>query len=178
MINIVDQLSNIIFLMFVVGIPFYAAFKRINVFDSFVDGAKDGFQTAVNLIPYLIAMLVAIGMLRASGFFELLGQVLKPLLTRLNIPMEIIPLVLIRPFSGSASNGILVDIIQQFGGDSWVSKMAATIMGSTETTFYVVAIYFGTINIRHTRYAVPVGLIADFVGMTTAIIVAHLLFLT
>ncbi len=174
--NVVEQISNIIFLLFVAGIPFYGAYKKINVFDSFIDGAKDGFKTAVDLIPYLIAMLVAIGMLRASGFFDIVGRLLKPLLLKLNIPVDIVPLLLIRPFSGSASNGVLADIIHRFGGDSWVSKMAATIMGSTETTFYVVAVYFGVVGIRHTRYSIPVGLIADFVGMTTAILFAKHLF--
>jgi spore maturation protein B len=173
----IEQISNIIFLLFIVGIPFYAATRRINVFDSFVEGAKDGFQTAVNLIPYLIAMLVAIGMLRASGFFDLIGQLLKPILDKFDIPFDIVPLVLMRPFSGSASNGILVDIIHHYGGDSWVSKMAATIMGSTETTFYVVAVYFGAVSIRNTRYAIPVGLMADVVAVITAIIVSHYVFL-
>jgi spore maturation protein B len=174
--HIVDQISNIIFLLFVVGIPFYGAYKKINVFDSFVEGAKDGFQTAVNLIPYLVGMLLAIGMLRASGFFDLLQHAIAPILTRLNIPLDIIPLVLVRPFSGSAANGVLVDIIQQHGGDSAISKLAATIMGSTETTFYVVAVYFGAVNIRHTRFAIPAGLLADFAGMLTAIFVCRYLF--
>ena len=175
--NWVDQVSNIIFLTFVVGIPFYAAFKKINVFDSFVEGAKDGYQTAVHLIPYLIAMLVAIGMLRASGFFDLLQNVLAPLLKKMNIPLDLIPLILIRPFSGSASNGILVDIIHRFGGDSWVSKMAATIMGSTETTLYIVAVYFGAVNIRHTRHAIPAGLLAEVIGIFVAIFVGRMLFI-
>lgn len=174
--SIVDKISNIIFLLFVVGIPFYGAIKKINVFDSFVDGAKNGFQTAVNLIPYLVGMLLAIGMLRASGFFDLLQLALAPLLSRLNIPLDIVPLVLVRPFSGSAANGVLVDIIHQHGGDSSISKLAATIMGATETTFYVVAIYFGAVNIRHTRYAIPAGLLADFAGMLTAIFVCRYLF--
>ncbi len=176
MMHFLDQASDIIFLSFVVGIPFYAAIKKVNVFDSFIEGAKDGFQTAVNLIPYLVAMLVAIGMLRASGFFEILAQMLKPLLEYLNIPVDLIPLILIRPFSGSASNGILADIIHQFGGDSPISKIAATIVGSTETTLYIVAVYFGAINIRHTRYAIPAGLLVDIVGVTASLIIGHLIF--
>lgn len=175
--QILDQISNAMFLLFVVGIPFYAAWQKINVFDSFVEGAKDGFQTAVNLIPYLVAMMVAIGMLRASGFFDLLQQVFQPLLTRWKLPSEIVPLVLIRPFSGSAANGVLADIIQHQGGDSWIAKLASTIMGSTETTFYVVAVYFGVVNIRHTRYAIPAGLLADFAGMVAAVVVCRYLFL-
>jgi spore maturation protein B len=176
MMHFLDQASDIIFLSFVVGIPFYAAIKKVNVFDSFIEGAKDGFQTAVNLIPYLVAMLVAIGMLRASGFFEILAQMLKPLLEYLNIPVDLIPLILIRPFSGSASNGILADIIHQFGGDSPISKIAATMVGSTETTLYIVAVYFGAINIRHTRYAIPAGLLVDIVGVTASLIIGHLIF--
>jgi spore maturation protein B len=176
MMHFLDQASDIIFLSFVVGIPFYAAIKKVNVFDSFIEGAKDGFQTAVNLIPYLVAMLVAIGMLRASGFFEILAQMLKPLLEYLNIPVDLIPLILIRPFSGSASNGILADIIHQFGGDSPISKIAATMVGSTETTLYIVAVYFGAVNIRHTRYAIPAGLFVDIVGVTASLIIGHFIF--
>jgi spore maturation protein B len=176
MMNILDQLSDLIFLSFVVGIPCYAAFKKVNVFDSFIDGAKDGFQTAVNLIPYLVAMLVAIGMLRASGFFEILQKIFKPVLEYFHIPVDLIPLILIRPFSGSASNGILADIIHQYGGDASISKIAATMVGSTETTFYIVAVYFGAINIRHTRYAVPVGLMADIVGMSAALLIGRIIF--
>lgn len=171
-----EQLSNVIFLLFIVGIPLYAACKKINVFDAFIDGAKDGFQTAVNLIPYLIAMLVAIGMLRASGFFDILESLLTPLLIRFNIPLDLIPLILIRPFSGSASNGMLADIVHHFGGDSWISKTASTMVGSTETTFYIIAVYFGAVNIRHTRYAIPVGLLADLVGVIAAFIVGRMLF--
>lgn len=176
MMNILDKISDIIFLSFVVGIPFYAAIKKVNVFDSFIDGAKDGFQTAVNLIPYLVAMLVAIGMLRASGFFEILQHLLKPVLEYLHIPVDLIPLILIRPFSGSASNGILADIIHQFGGDASISKIAATMVGSTETTFYIVAVYFGAVNIRHTRYAIPAGLLADIVGVTASLVIGKMIF--
>lgn len=176
MTNIFDQISNIIFLSFVVGIPFYAAIKRVNVFDSFIDGAKDGFQTAINLLPYLVAMLVAIGMLRASGFFEILQKLFQPLLSILYIPVDLIPLILIRPFSGSASNGILADIIHQFGGDAAISKIAATIVGSTETTFYIVAVYFGAVNIRHTRYAIPAGLLVDIIGVTASLAIGRLIF--
>jgi spore maturation protein B len=174
--QILDQVSNIIFLIFVMGIPFYGAYKKINVFDAFINGAKDGFQTAVNLVPYLIAMIVAIGMLRASGFFEILQHILQPLLLRFNLPIDLVPLILIRPFSGGASNGILADIIHRFGGDAPISKTAATIVGATETTFYIVAVYFGTINIRHTRYAIPAGLLADLFGVIVAVVVCRFVF--
>jgi len=176
MMNFFNQLSDMIFLAFIVGIPMYAAVKKINVFDSFIDGAKDGFQTAVNLIPYLIAMIVAIGMLKASGFFGLLEQLIRPLLEFFNIPLELIPLIMIRPFSGSAANGILADIIHQFGGDASISKIAATLVGSTETTLYIVAVYFGAINIRHTRYVIAAGILVEIVGVVASLIIGRLLF--
>lgn len=172
----VSQFSNLFFLLFVVGIPLYAAIKKINVFDAFIEGAKDGFSTATSLIPYLIAMMVAIGMLRASGFFELLSTWLGPLLTYVGMPPELLPLALMRPFSGASSNGLMVDLMHQYGGNSFIAKTAATMMGSTETTFYVIAIYFGAVNIRHTRHAIPAGLLADLTGVIASVWVCHLFF--
>lgn len=176
MSNISSQISNILFLSFVVGIPLYAAIKKVNVFDAFVVGAKEGFQISVSLIPYLIAMMVAIGMLRASGFFEILYHALAPFLSAIGMPAELLPLALIRPFSGSAANGVMVDLIQEHGGNSFIAKTAATMMGSTETTFYVIAIYFGAVNIRHTRHAIPSGLLADLAGVIASVCVCHYLF--
>ena len=175
--SLASQISNWIFLSFVVGIPLYGAFKRINVFDSFIIGAKQGFDTSVQIIPYLIGMLVGIGMLRASGFFELLAVVLAPFMTKLGMPAELLPLALIRPFSGSAATGVMAELIHTHGGNSYISAVAATMMGSTETTFYVIAVYFGAVNIRATRHAIPAGLIADTVGVVAAVIVCRYLFL-
>ena len=164
-----NEFSNGLFLLFIVGIPVYGAWRKVAVFDSFVDGAKDGFTISMSLIPYLIAMMVAIGMLRASGFFELLNIWLGPLLAHVGMPSELLPLALIRPFSGSASNGLMADLMHQFGGNSIIAKMAGTMMGSTETTFYVIAVYFGTVNIRHTRHAIPAGLLADLAGVIASV---------
>ncbi len=169
-------MSTLLFLLFVVGIPLYGTYKKINVFNAFIDGAKQGFETTIGIVPHLVAMLVAIGMLRASGFFDSVSHVLGPLLAHIGMPVDVLPLALMRPFSGSAANGILVDIIHQHGGNSYVSYLAATIMGSTETTFYVIAVYFGVVNIRFTRHAIPAGLIADFTGVVASIIVCHSLF--
>lgn len=174
--NIANSISNILFLAFVVGIPLYGAIKKINVFDSFVIGAKEGFEISVSLIPYLIAMMVAIGMLRASGFFTLINNLLTPLFSAIGMPSELLPLALIRPFSGSAANGVMVDLIQEHGGNSFIAKTAATMMGSTETTFYVIAIYFGTVSIRHTRHAIPAGLLADLAGIIASVCVCSYLF--
>jgi len=176
MSNFANQFSNWIFLAFIVGIPFYGVLKKINVFDAFVTGAKQGFETSVSIIPYLIAMLVAIGMLRASGFFELMKTILAPILSALGMPSELLPLALIRPFSGSASTGVMAELIHQYGGDSLIAKTAATMMGSTETTFYVIAVYFGAVSIRDTRYTVGAMLLADLVGVITSILLAYMFF--
>lgn len=177
MSNMANQLSNWLLLLFVVGIPFYAAIiKKINVFDAFIVGAKQGFDTVLNILPYLVAMMVAIGMLRASGFFTLMGQLLAPLLAMIGMPPEVLPLALIRPFSGSASTGIMAELIHQYGGNSLIAKTAATMMGSTETTFYVVAVYFGSVGIRRTRHAIPAGLLADLAGIIVAVVICRYLF--
>lgn len=177
MSNILNQVSNVIFLLFIAGIPLYGVIKGINVFDAFVGGAKQGFETAISIVPYLVAMLVGIGMLRASGFFDLAARLLAPLLSALGMPSELLPLALVRPFSGSASMGIMAELIHQYGGDSFIGKTAATMMGSTETTFYVVAIYFGTVGIKRTRHAIPAGLLADLTGVIVSVMICKYLFL-
>jgi len=177
MSNLANQISNWLFLAFVVGIPLYGAIKKLNVFDAFITGAKQGFETSVSIIPYLIAMIVAIGMLRASGFFELLYTLLAPLLTTIGMPSELLPLALIRPFSGSAATGVMAELIHQHGGNSFIAKTAATMMGSTETTFYVIAVYFGAVSIQRTRHAIPAGLLADFAGVIASVLICRYLFL-
>lgn len=176
MSGIANQLSNWMFLTFIVGIPLYAAIKKINVFDAFIVGAKQGFDTSVSIIPYLIAMMVAIGMLRASGFFGLMDQWLAPVMAMIGMPPEVLPLALIRPFSGSASTGVMAELIHQYGGDSLIAKTAATMMGSTETTFYVIAVYFGAVGIRRTRHAIPAGLLADLAGILASVFICRYLF--
>ncbi|MCW8398869.1 spore maturation protein [Legionella sp. PATHC038] len=171
-----NQLSNWMLLIFIVGIPLYAAIKKINVFDAFIVGAKQGFDTILSIVPYLIAMIVAIGMLRASGFFGLMANLLAPLLVMIGMPPEVLPLALIRPFSGSASTGMMAELIHQYGGDSFIAKVAATMMGSTETTFYVIAVYFGSIGVRRTRHAIPAGLLADLAGIIASVLVCRYLF--
>jgi spore maturation protein B len=171
-----NQLSNWMFLVFIVGIPLYAAIKKVSVFDAFIIGAKQGFETSVSIIPYLIAMMVAIGMLRASGFFSLMDKLLAPLMTMIGMPSQVLPLALIRPFSGSASTGVMAELIHQYGGDSLIAKTAATMMGSTETTFYVIAVYFGAVGIRKTRHAIPAGLLADLAGIVASVLICRYLF--
>lgn len=175
--GIANHLSNWMLLAFVVGIPLYAALiKKISVFDAFIVGAKQGFDTVLNIIPYLVAMIVAIGMLRASGFFDLMSRLLAPLMKLIGMPPEVLPLALVRPFSGSASTGVMAELIHQYGGNSLIAKTAATMMGSTETTFYVIAVYFGSIGIRRTRHAIPAGLLADFAGIVASVLICRYLF--
>lgn len=173
---ITQDVSNGLFLLLIAGIPCYAGFKQVPVFESFVEGAKDGFDVTVRLIPYLVGMIVAINMLRASGAFTLLENALAPVLTKFGIPVDIVPLALMRPFSGSASNGVLAGIIHTHGGDSLIAHMGATLMGSTETTFYVVAVYFGSIGIKRMRHAVLTGLLADAAGIAASIWICRLVF--
>lgn len=171
--NLAHHLSNWIFLAFIAGIPLYAAIKKINVFDAFISGAKQGFETSLGIIPYLIGMMVGIGMLRASGFFECMDKILAPVLSRLGMPSELLPLALIRPFSGTAATGLMADLIHSQGGDSWISKTAATMMGSTETTFYVIAVYFGAAGIKQVRHAVAAGLMADLAGIIASVVICR-----
>lgn len=174
--SVANLVSNGLFLSFVAGIPLYAAVKKINVFDVFVKGAKQGFETSISIVPYLIAMIVAIGMLRASGFFELLNTVLAPILNKIGMPSELLPLALVRPFSGSAATGVMAELIHEHGGDAFISKTAATMMGSTETTFYVIAVYFGAVGVKRTRHAIPAGLLADLAGIIASLAICRYLF--
>ncbi len=159
--------------------PLFAALKRVPVYEEFVEGAKEGFAVAVRIIPYLVAILVAIGMFRAAGGIDLISRTLGPALAAIGFPVELLPLVLMRPLSGSGANGIFNELIRDpsIGGpDSIIAHMAACIMGSTETTFYVLAVYFGSVAVRRTRHAVPAGLVADAIGVVAAITICRLMF--
>jgi len=156
--------------------PLFAALKKINVYDEFVEGAKEGLQVAFRIIPYLLAMLVAIALLRSSGVLQWFGDLCGPLLEALGFPRDLLPLALMRPLSGSGSNAIFLELIRNFGADSFVVKCAATIIGSTETTFYVIAVYFGAVAIARVRHAVVVGLFADLIGIISAICICRWVF--
>lgn len=174
--EIVGVLSFFVIPLMLVGFPLYGLYKRVPVYESFVTGAKEGFEVAVRIIPYLVAILFAIGMFRASGAMDFLAMVLNPVLSLIGFPAEVLPMAIIRPLTGSGSAGLVVDMIAQYGEDSILVKMAATMFGSTETTFYVIAVYFGAVNVRRVRHALPAGLIADFSAMIIAVWVVRLLF--
>ena len=156
-----------------------AAWKKINVYDAFIDGAKEGFQVAIGIIPYLIAILVAIGMFRASGAMDFMIEGLARFFAWLGLNTDFVgalPTALMKPLSGSGARGMMVDAMTQYGADSFVGRLASTIQGSTDTTFYILAVYFGSVGIKNTRYAVTCGLIADVVGIIAAILIGYLFF--
>lgn len=156
--------------------PLYAAARKIPVYEEFIEGAKEGFQTAIRIIPYLVAILVAVGMFRAAGGINLLSTLFGKFLALLHFPVELLPLVFMRPLSGSGSNAIFADLVTAHGPDALITKMGACILGSTETTFYVLAVYFGSVAIRRTRHAVAAGLLADLAGVIASIAICNFLF--
>lgn len=174
--SLIDLLSVFVLPAIIIGFPLYGLIKKVPVYEEFVDGAKEGFHIAVKIIPYLIAILFAIGMFRASGALDFLIEGLRPVLSWIGFPAELIPMALVRPLTGSGSAAIVADMIQQYGEDSLLVKMAATMFGSTETTFYVIAVYFGAVQVKKTRHAVPAGLTADLAAMIMAVWVVRLLF--
>jgi spore maturation protein SpmA len=153
--------------------PVYAAAHGIKVYDEFVEGAKEAFNVILRIIPFLVTMLVAIGMFKGAGGIDLLTKLLSPILTPLHFPPDLVPLALMRPLSGSATLALLTDVVHRLGPDNIISLMAATIYGSTETTFYVAAVYFGSVGIKQTRHAIPAGLLADLTGVIASVIICR-----
>lgn len=171
--------SNFILFSVIVGFIVLALFKKINVYESFIEGAKDGFKVAVKIIPYLIAILVAIGVFRASGAMDWFISAFVWILEILGINTdfaEALPTAFMKPLSGSGARGMMVDAMTTYGADSFVGRVASTVQGATDTTFYILAVYFGAVGIKNTRYAVVCGLIADVAGIVAAILMAYLFF--
>ncbi|GER66065.1 spore maturation protein B [Weizmannia acidilactici] len=154
----------------------YSTWKKIPAYETFVEGGKEGIKIAVSIIPFLVGMLVAITIFRASGALEFFVGFLKPVLNLFGVPSEIVPLALIRPVSGNAALGIMTDLIKTYGPDSLIGRMASVIQGSTDTTLYVVTVYFGAVGIRKMGDALKVGLLADLVGIIIAVTIVLLLF--
>lgn len=158
------------------GISLYAMIKRVDVYDGVIHGAAEGLGVIYRIAPPLIALMTAITMLRASGALELAAQALAPVLRAVGIPAETVGLLLVRPISGSAALGVGADIIKTYGPDSQIGRVAAVMLGSTETTFYTVAVYFGAAGVKKTRYAIPAALCADLVGFCAAAFAVRLFF--
>jgi len=154
----------------------YATVKKIPIFDTFVEGGKEGFNIAISLIPYLVAMLVALGVFRESGAFDLLVQLISPVTNLLSIPGDVLPLAIMRPISGNGALAITAEIMQRFGPDSIQGLIASTMQGSTDTTFYIITVYFGSVGIRKVRYSLTVGLLSDLTGFLAAVFICKLVF--
>ena len=172
-------LSNGIILLIFLLIVLGALYKKINIFDAFVEGAKGGFETAVKIIPYLVGMLVAISLLRNSGVFEIIMDGFKFVFAKMGMDtrfVEGIPTALIKPLSGSGARGMMIDTMNAYGADSFAGRLSCILQGSSDTTFYVIAVYFGAVSIKNTRYAIGSMLLADLIGIITAIAVCYLFF--
>lgn len=173
-IRVVDAVSKLSIPLMLSLFPLYAALRRVKVYEEFVDGAKEGFEVAIKIIPYLVAILVAVGMFRAAGGIDLLSQWLGPAMRALRFPPDLLPMVLMRPLSGSGTLGLFTELVRHLGPDNLVTRMAGTIFGSSETTFYVLAVYFGSVAVKRARYAVIAGLTADLVSVIASVIVCRL----
>ncbi|MEY4387757.1 MAG: hypothetical protein RLY20_3040 [Verrucomicrobiota bacterium] len=158
------------------AIPLYAILRRVKVYEEFVDGAKEGFDVAIRIIPYLVAMLVAVGMFRAAHGIDMISDALSPILKPLHFPTDLLPMVLVRPLSGSGSLGFFTELVKQWGPDSLIARTAGTIYGSTETTFYVLAVYFGSVAVKRARHALLAGLTADLTSVVVAVFICRLMF--
>ncbi|MFI5252699.1 MAG: spore maturation protein [Bacteroidota bacterium] len=178
-----EYLKTAINLLSIIAIPalvlfvvIYGAIKKVKIYEAFIDGAKEGFNVGVRIIPYLVAMLVAIGIFRAGGAMEILASLFAPITKLIGMPPEALPMVIIRPLSGSGALGVMSDIIKTHGPDSLIGRMVSVMMGSSETTFYVLAVYFGSVSITRTRQALLGGIIVDITAVITSVCLVNLVF--
>ena len=171
------NISLYILPIMILGILIAGIVKKVPIYEEFIEGAKDSFKVSISIIPYLVAIIVGISMFKASGAIELITTSIGSFLEKLSIPVDIIPIMITRSLSGSATLGLFSDIASTRGAESYITKLAAVMVGSSETTFYVLAVYFGSIGIKKYRYALLTGIIADFTGIVLAILVARLFFL-
>ncbi len=175
--ELANSASNWIVPLLILAIPLYAyAVKRVRVYESFIEGAKEGFTIGVRIMPYLVAILVAIGMFRASGAMDWLVWAIRPLVAWAGFPPEALPSSLMRSLSGSAAYAMSTDIFKTYGPDSFIGRLVSVIQGTTETTFYIMAVYFGAIAVRKTRYTLAASLITDLSGIVAAYVICLLLF--
>lgn len=150
-------------------IPLWGAIRKVKVYDTFIEGAEEGLQVAVKIIPFLVGMMVALSVFRASGAMDLLARMLDPVTSRLGFPSQILPLMIVRPLSGAGALAVTADLLKTHHPDSYIGRLASIMQGSTDTTFYVLTVYFGSVGIRKARYAAAVGLFADVIGFLAAL---------
>lgn len=158
-------------------IPLYAIFQKVPIYESFIEGAKEGFPTAIQLIPHLVAMMVAVSIFRDTGALNFYLKIFEPLIAWIHIPSEVLPIGLLRPISGTGALAFVESIMKTYGADSFLGKLASTIQGSTDTTLYVITVYFGAVGIRKSLYALKVGLMADIVGFLASCLICTWMFL-
>ncbi|MEA3286607.1 MAG: spore maturation protein [Candidatus Marinimicrobia bacterium] len=174
--GIINGVSAVAIPVLILAIVGHGWYKKVKVYEVFTDGAKEGFDVAVRIIPFLVAILVAIGAFRASGALDMITGLLAPLTSWIGMPGEIIPMALMRPLSGSGALGIVSELITTHGPDSLIARMASIMEGSTETTFYILAVYFGSVGVTKTRHALPAALTADLAGIIAAVVVTQMVF--
>jgi len=174
---VLNQISLWALPVIIVSILTMGLVKKIPIYELFVDGAKDGLKVAVTIIPYLVAIIVGISMFRASGAIEIISNALSSILLKFHIPSDVLPVILVRPLSGSAALGLFSDIATTAGANAYSTKLAAVMVGSSETTFYVLAVYFGSVGITKFRYALGVGLLADIIAAIMSIVVCNWMFI-
>ncbi|SES81486.1 spore maturation protein B [Oceanobacillus limi] len=174
--SIITAVSTWIIPCFILLVLLVATWRKIPAYELFVEGGKEGVKMAFSLLPFLVGMIVSISILRSSGALEAFINLISPLLTLIGIPPDIVPLALVRPISGNAALGMTTELIETHGPDSFIGRLASTMQGSTDTTLYILTVYFGAIGIRKMGYALKVGLLADIVGIIASIIVVSLVF--
>ena len=173
---VLDAISTWAVPLLLGGNPLLAFFRKVRVYPAFLDGAKQGFETAVRIIPALVAVFVLLAMLRASGAMEAAANALGPITRYLGVPASVLPVALIRPLSGAAAQGVVADVLRTEGPDSWAGRLASVMSGSTETTFYVLAVYLGGAGVTRPRQALAAGLLADAAGFAAAVLACRLVF--
>jgi len=176
LLQLLDLISKWAIPVVVCFIPLYGYLRGVKVYEAFVEGAQEGLELAVRVVPFMVAIFVAMGVFRASGAMDLLVAWLQPVLALLGVPGEILPLALIRPLSGGAALGITAELIRTYGPDSFIGRLASTMQGSTDTTFYIVTLYFGSVGIKNPRYALTAGLVGDAVGFIASLVAVRLVF--
>jgi spore maturation protein B len=175
-VDVIQLLSILAIPALVLLIVIAGAVRKVKIYETFVEGAKEGFTIGVKIIPYLVAMLVAIGIFRAGGAMDILTMILSPLTNLIGMPAETLPMALMRPLSGSGALGVMSEIFKAHGPDSLIGRIVSVMMGSGETTFYVLAVYFGSVGITRTRQAVPAGIIADLVSIVLSVWIVQAVF--
>ncbi len=175
-VHIMDAVSRWAIPLIFAGVLVYGLYRKIDVYSVFLEGAKEGMEITVKILPYVVSIFVALGIFRDSGAMTLLSRVLAPVLRPLGVPAEVLPLMLIRPLSGAGALAITAELLRHNGPDSYVGRLASTLQGSTDTTFYILSVYFGAVGIRRIRHALLVGLLADLLGFVMAVVLVRLVF--